>query len=134
MKNSNDDTQKPIYKTNTVGSWIKIYSDKVVFNESLKMFGFLGSTTVPLNQIASVKTNLLLNKITLETTGGKHYDIVTHKKKEVQKAIYDAQAKLGTSQDNFSVADEIVKLNDLQEKGVISKKEFEKKKKQLLNS
>jgi hypothetical protein len=71
--------------------------------------------------------------ITLETTGGKKYSIPTNKKKEVQKAIYDAQASLaGGITTKTTSADEIAKYNDLKEKGVITKEEFEQKKKQLL--
>ena len=55
--------------------------------------------------------------------------------KEVQQAIYDAQARLaetGNSIGQTDVANEIAKFHDLKEKGVISQEEFDKKKKQLL--
>ena len=71
-------------------------------------------------------------KITLETTGGKKYAVPTSKKKEVQKAIYDAQAHFSGNNHQTRDADELVKLNELKEKGILSQEEFDQKKKQIL--
>lgn len=123
--------EQPTYQASFLGCWIKVYSDRVEFRPNQMMWG---SVTVPIKQIASVHTGMVGHwKITLETTGGKKYDIPTRKKDEIKKAIYEAQARL--SKDNVQesgVANEISKLNDLKEKGIISQDEFDKKKKQLL--
>lgn len=111
-----------------MGFWIKIYPNRIDFKAGV------GSQSIPINQIASVQLGMMgIMQIILETTGGKKYSIPTNHKKEVQAAIYDAQAR-STQNNNFptSAADEIAKLNDLKEKGIITQEEFDKKKKQLL--
>jgi hypothetical protein len=120
--------EKPLYETSYVGFWIKVYPNRVNFKAGV------GSQSIPINQIASVQLPMMgIWKITLETTGGKKYAIPTSKKKEVQKAIYDAQARFsGNSHQQTSDADELTKLNDLKEKGVITDAEFKAKKKQIL--
>ncbi|HEX7017423.1 MAG TPA: SHOCT domain-containing protein [Patescibacteria group bacterium] len=119
-----------LYETSYMGSNIKVFPNKLVF----KMMGI--EQSIPIGQIASVELGMpMLWQIVVETTGGKKYKIPTRKKKEVQQAIYDAQASVGASQgSSSSLADELEKLNDLVEKGVLTKEEFDKKKKELLNS
>jgi len=112
-----------------VGFWIKVYPNRVDFKAGV------GSQSIPINQIASVQLPMMgIWKIILETTGGKKYAIPTSKKKEVQQAILDAQSKFSGNGNNSkaSDADEIMKLNDLKEKGIITEAEFEAKKKQIL--
>lgn len=120
--------EKPLYETSYVGFWIKVYPNRVAFKAGV------GSQSIPINQIASVQLPMMgIWKITLETTGGKKYAIPTSKKKEVQKAIYDAQAHFsGSGHQQTSDAEELTKLNDLKEKGVITDAEFKAKKKQVL--
>ncbi len=120
--------EKPLYETSYVGFWIKVYPNRVDFKAGV------GSQSIPINQIASVQLPMMgIWKITLETTGGIKYAIPTSKKKEVQKAIYDAQSHYsGNGHQQTSDADELTKLNDLKEKGVITDAEFKAKKKQIL--
>ncbi len=122
--------EDPIYQTSYMGFWIKVYPNRVDCKSGL------GSQSIPINQIASVQiARMGVFQVTLETSGGKKYSIPTNKKKEVQQAIYDAQARFAaeSGKPQTSVADEIMKLNELKEKGIISQEEFEKKKKQLLD-
>jgi hypothetical protein len=120
--------EKPLYETSYVGFWIKVYPNRVEFKNGV------GSESIPINQVASVRLPMMgIWNITLETTGGERYTVPTSKKKEVQKAIHDAQSHYsGDSRQQTSDADEIAKLNDLKEKGVITEAEFKAKKKQLL--
>ena len=120
--------ENAIYETSHMGFWIKVYPNRVDFKAGV------GSQSIPINQIASVQIAMMgILQITLETAGGQKYSIPTTKKKEVQQAIYDAQARFfGGSKQQTDVADEIAKLNELKEKGIITQEEFDKKKKQLL--
>lgn len=126
--NKQQTDEKPLYETSYVGFWIKVYPNRVDFKAGV------GSQSIPINQIASVQLPMMgIWKITLETTGGIKYAIPTSKKKEVQKAIYDAQSRFsGNSHRQTSDADELTKLNDLKEKAVITDAEFKAKKKQIL--
>jgi hypothetical protein len=121
--------EEPIYQTSNMGFWIKVYPNRIDFKSGV------GSQSIPINQIASVQlAGIGVMKITLETTGGKTYSIPTNKKKEVQEAIYNTQTRLaGSSQHQTGIADEITKLNELKEKGIITLEEFDKKKKELLS-
>ena len=120
--------ERPFYETNYLGFWIKVYPNRVDFKAGA------GSESIPISQIASVHQAMMgLMKVIIETAGGKKYQIPTTKKKEVQQAIYDAQAKISaTGQSKSSEADEVIKLNELREKGILSQEEFDKKKKQIL--
>jgi hypothetical protein len=126
--NNNKPKEEPLFKNSYLGFWVKVYNNRVEFKSGV------GSKSIPINEIASIQVPMMgMWNITLETTGGKKYSIPTNKKKEVQKAIYDAQASLaGGITTKTTSADEIAKYNDLKEKGVITKEEFEQKKKQLL--
>jgi hypothetical protein len=80
----------PIYETSYLGSKISVYPLRVV----VSIFG-LGEQTIPIAQIASIDLAMMgLMKITIETTGGKKYEIPCWKKKEVRDAIYRAQENL----------------------------------------
>jgi hypothetical protein len=124
--------EEPLYKSSYMTFWVNVYSNRVEFRSSS---GY-GSVSVPIQQIASVTTSMFTMHLNIETTGGKKYTIPTFKLKELQQAIYDAQAKYNGSNNNQSnngnVADEITKLNDLKEKGILTQEEFDKKKKQIL--
>jgi hypothetical protein len=127
------DNLKPIYETNYLGYWIKVYPNRVEFRS-----GIPGTQSIPINQIASVQLGFMgLMQITLESAGGKKYNIPCFKKKEARDAIYRAQEALNNtsinSGNNTSVADELIKLSQLKEKGVLSEKEFEEQKKKLLS-
>lgn len=129
FRNKPHSQEVTLYETNYLGFWIKVFSNRVEFKSGA------GSESVPINQIASVHTGMIgMMKIILETTGGKRYSIPTFKKKEVQQAIYKAQST-HIDDDNgnpATTADEITRLFELKEKGILSCEEFEAKKKQLL--
>ena len=121
--------EEPIFSTSYLGFWIKVFPNRVEFKAGV------GQQSIPINQIASVQLGMMgLWEIVLETTGGKKYKIPTHKKKEVQKAIYDAQSNTTTENTHQpSIADELTKLHALKEKGIITNEEFEKQKNKLLH-
>lgn len=122
--------EQPLYTSNNLGSWIKVYTNRVEFNSGGK------HQSIPLNQIASIQlAPPLFMLITLETTGGQKYKIPTNHKKAVQRAIYDAQSRLQNASNATpaaSTADEIAKLYDLMQRGAITSMEFERRKNQLL--
>lgn len=127
MKNS-----KPIYENSYLGFWIKVYPTRVEFKNGP------GMETVAINQIASVQLGMFMYlQVIIETTGGRKYKIPCGDKEGVRDAIYQAQDQFYAHQNGgsatSSVADEIAKLNELKEKGVITQKEFEDKKKKLLD-
>ena len=125
--------EQPFYSSNYMGFWIRIYPNRIEFKAGI------GSQSIPLAQIASVQLAMpLVMQITLETTGGQKYKIPTNHKKEVQQAIYDAQARFlnpgnVSPAPSTNVADEIAKLHDLMQRGIISQADFEKRKNQLLS-
>ncbi len=122
-------TEEPIYKNSYLGFWIKIYPTRIEFRAGATI------ESIAINQIASVEQGSFgFSKVTIETTGGKRYSIPTTKKKEVRQAILDTQSKFSGNGVNSkeSATDEILKLNELKEKGIITESEFNKKKKQLL--
>lgn len=122
---------EPLYETNYLGSSIKVYPRRVVFKI------LAGENSIPIDQISSVQLGMMgLWKITIETTGGKKYDIPCCNKKEVKEAIYKAQEVLDNAShndNNTSVADELTKLSNLKEQGVLSEQEFEELKRKLLH-
>lgn len=78
--------EEPIYKTNYLGFWIRVYKNRIEFKNNV------GKKSIPISQVASVDQAMLgVLKITIETTGGKKYKIPTLHKKEVAAAIYNAQ-------------------------------------------
>lgn len=122
-KKSNE--PKPMYETSYMGFWIKVFPNRVEFKAGA------GTQNVPITQIASIQLGMLgLMQIIIETTGGKKYKIPTHKKKEVKEAIYKAQEQLENQQG--SIADELTKLAELKNQGILSQEEFEDQKKKLL--
>lgn len=130
---SNKPKEPALFETNYLGFWIRVYLNRVEFKSGV------GSQSIPINQIASVQLGMMgLMSIVLETSGGKKYKIPCIKKQEVQQAIYNAQSRPTSNSDTHSVqigaADEIIKLNELKEKGIISEEEFDHKKKQLLGN
>jgi hypothetical protein len=120
---------KPIFETNYLGFWIKVFPSRVDFKSGP------GEQSIPINQISSVQLGMVgYMQIVLETAGGKKYRIPCLKKKEVQEAIYKAQELFSKPQTQPSegVADELLKLSKLKKQGVISDKEFQEQKKKLI--
>lgn len=124
--------QEPLFETNYLGSWIKVYSNRIVF----KMLA--GENSIPITEVSSIQLGMMgYMQITIETTGGKKYKIPCIKKKEVKNAIYQAQEAFNPSSNNsssnVSIADELTKLTQLKEQGVLSEQEFIKQKEKLLS-
>ncbi len=74
-------------------------------------------------------------QIIIETSGGIKYKIPTNKKKEVKEAIYKAQEAImnvKSDNSNTSIADELAKLAKLKESGILTEKEFQIQKANLL--
>lgn len=129
---SNSET--PLFKTRYAGISVKVFSNRVEF-EILKS----GVKSIPINQIASVELGMFgMYQIAIETTGGKKYKIATSKKKQLQQAIYQAQNNApqaqNTSAPQASVSDEILKLHQLKEQGIISESDFNNQKQRLLDN
>src|SRR5690348_2424669 len=102
--------EEPLYQSNFLGFWVKVYKNRVDFKPAS---GF-GSDSIPISQVASVHAAPIgTMKITIETTGGKKVSIPTNKKKEIQQAIYNAQANQAGSNSSVSTTDEIAKLHEL---------------------
>jgi hypothetical protein len=80
--------EEPIYQTKYLGFWIKVYPHRVDFRSAT------GVQSVPINQIASVELGTLgILQVTLVSIIGEKFSIPTTKKKEVQQAVQDAQAR-----------------------------------------
>ena len=125
----------PLYETSTMGMWIKVYADRVEFKRKPLLHPI---ESVPLGQIASIKVgSAWKNTITIETTGGKEYEIPTGDKTNVADAIYAAQAETRASTavpvSAVGVADEVEKLAGLRDRGVLSPEEFDRQKAVLLS-
>lgn len=125
--------EEPIYKTNYMMSVIKVYPNRVDFTAGA------GKKSIPVSQIASVHTAMIGKmQITIETTGGQKYKIPCMKKTEVQDAIYKAQSMSGQSAASAPApqaadsTDELTKLAELKDKGILTEEEFAAKKKQIL--
>mgnify|MGYP001262693237 FL=1 len=52
----------------------------------------------------------------------------------VEKEEFESENSIDASDQNNNLSEELTKLNDLKEKGVISQEEFEKAKNKLLNN
>jgi hypothetical protein len=122
-----------IYETKLLGMSVRVFSDRVEYKPGLGS----GVQIISVNQIASIKLGQwLVNRLVIETTGGREYVITTSKKKEVAEAIHQAQSALRSQSlhqvSANSVADEIAKLAKLRDQGVLSNQEFEHQKTSLI--
>jgi hypothetical protein len=107
---------------------VKVFPDRIEYKIGIR------SETIPINQVSSILQDQIFGTLVIETTGGHRYSIVTGHKKEVQQAIYKALSmNKSTDSSQFSVADEISKLNELRKEGILTKKEFDRKKAQILD-
>ncbi len=72
-----------LYETSILGLAVKVFSDRVEYKTGLG--GAL--EVIPIAQIASIKLgSFLVNRLTIETTGGREYVVTTGNKKEVAAA------------------------------------------------
>jgi len=120
----------PIFETNYLGSKISVFNNKIEWKMLFQ------KNSIPINQIASVDTTIpLYAGIVIETTGGKKYKIPVKlsDKKKVEEVIYEAQTiNSGVNAKQSNNLDDLEKLQNLKQKGVITNEEFETKKKQIL--
>ncbi len=80
----------PLYENHYMGFYIKVYPDHIEFKNSH------GSQVAHLSQITSVQAGMPLFMGITITINGQSQMIPTSKKKEVERAILDAQAQLVT--------------------------------------
>ena len=82
--------EEPIYQTSFLGNKVGIYPSHLFFK---KFWGLLGTTTIPINQIASVGISLI-GILVVETTGGKKSALPfvgINRAKQLKEAILKAQ-------------------------------------------
>jgi hypothetical protein len=119
----------PIFVTSYAGSKVTVYQDRLVWQMLFK------KQTIPISQIASMDTNIpLYAGVSIETTGGKRFKIPVQPfaKQKLQDAIDNARCGGSSTQGATNNIDDLGKLSDLKEKGVITQEEFDAKKKQIL--
>lgn len=116
-------------KSSYAGFTLKVYPNRVEYK---KLFQ---KNVIPINQIASVELGMpMLAQIVIETTGGKKYKIPVSlgSKGKIRDAIFQAQSG-GQVSAPVSNADELNKLAELKERGVLTQEEFDNQKSKLLN-
>lgn len=82
--------EKPLYKTSFLSNKVAVYPDHLFLR---KFWGMLGTTTIPINQIASVDVSLI-GILVIETTGGKKSAlpfIGIDRAKKLKEAIFEAR-------------------------------------------
>lgn len=113
-----------------MGSKVEVFSNRVDWSLAFKR------NSVPINTVASIELGIpLYAQVIIETTGGKKLKIpvAPGQKKKLRDAIYEAQsAPQNPVIEKPSNLDELEKLAQLKEKGIITEEEFETKKKVLL--
>jgi len=79
-----------IFKTSFFGNQVIVYPDRLFFK---KFLGILGTTDIPINQIAGVDITLI-GIVIIETTGGKRYALPLlgpSRAEKIKEAILKAQ-------------------------------------------
>jgi hypothetical protein len=82
--------EKPLYTTIFFGNKVSVYPDHLFFR---KLWGLLGTTTIPINGIASVDISLI-GILVIESTGGKKSALPfvgIDRAKKLKEAILKAQ-------------------------------------------
>ncbi len=120
--------EQPLYEASVMGSRARVYKNRI----ELKRLG--ENESIPLNQIASVQLGTMGQRtVIIETTGGKKYTTAVKDKKALRQAIISAmESDKPQTSTAPSPTDELEKLADLKEKGIITQADFDAKKKQLL--
>lgn len=120
---------EPLFKTSYLGSTVKVFPTHLEWSMLFK------KQSVPINQIASIELGVpMYAQVVIETTGGKKFKVPVGlgEKNKLRDAIYQAQNPTQTAPGQQSSVNDLEKLAELKEKGVITQEEFEAKKKQLL--
>ena len=85
---------EPLFQTSYLGtSQIKVFSSYITY----KPFFLIGETSIPLDQIASIEKGMAgMQRITIETTGGKKIDMVVRlrDKEKLYHTILSAKGQL----------------------------------------
>lgn len=123
--------EEPIYKTSYLGSKVTVYQNRVVWKKLIQQI------TIPIDRIASIDTKIpLYAGVVIETTGGKKYKIPVQPfaKSKLEEAIYQAQSSNAQgTETKSSNLDDLEKLAELKDKGIVTQEEFDIKKKELLD-
>lgn len=128
----------------TEGSGIKgfmeIYDTGIKY--SRKVLWSKEETFIELNNVASLEVDdvkaIVVDRtnLNLRTKSGKNYQLNTVDLSEAQKAV-KIFSELSTNANkvnvNNNIADELLKLNDLKDKGILTQREFDEQKKKLLS-
>ena len=120
-----------VFEAKYLGTHFSVFPDRVDWR-IMSM-----SHSVPIASIASVELPPLHNGVHLLTTGGKRYTLTTgpKHKRPLHDAIVGqlAKARETSGATATSNLDELKKLAELRDAGVVTKEEFEAKKKTLLS-
>ena len=127
-KSADNKGEQPFYQTSRMSFYVKVYSNRIEFKHGMV------HQSIPIKQIANVELGVIgQDKIIIETTGGEKFDMVAPKKKQLREAIYKAiDASTIIGQPHASDADELTKLAQLRQKGIVTQQEFDAKKRQIL--
>jgi hypothetical protein len=119
-----------LFKTSYAGSTVTIYENRLEWKMLFKKQSIL------LSQIASIDTTIpMYAGVVIETTGGKKYKIpvMFTQKKNLEEAIYQAQAGGGSPKQGGQNIGDLEKLAELRDKKIITEEEFNAKKKEILS-
>jgi len=115
----------------------------IIYPERIVIAGITNSKDIPINHISNIEVKKWTSKIVIHTTAGKKEEIIlgigTWKVKvgEIEELINSLIAKSKKSelprQRRESSLDDLEKLAELKEKGIITQEEFDKKKKEILS-
>ena len=162
--NASHEYQDSVLKLNGILGNLYIFENKVIFDrtgtKSAKLLsGLSGNKTIPMKSIQSVQfkeAGSIVNGFIqlgilggVESTGGilsatedentifflkSENEIAKQVKEFIENKIYNESPSQVIVTQNVSTADELIKLKELQDKGIISKEEFEEQKLKLLQS
>ncbi|MBE6651174.1 MAG: SHOCT domain-containing protein [Ruminococcaceae bacterium] len=109
-----------------------IVTDKRVYGSA----AFGKRVDIPIDKISAVGTSILKGISVTSSSGGIKFLMIANNieiHSEISKLLMSRQEKNSTAYANTSNADELKKYKDLLDSGVITKEEFDEKKKQLLD-
>ncbi len=130
---------EPILKVRCTKGNFVIYQDKVAIE--LKGWGVNNVNSLPFSQITGVELKTTyaslfgkggMAKLTVFSVGNQKIEASIAPLSDAKKVEELIRNKLGKNNKNDSNIDDLEKLSQLKENGVITKEEFEKKKKQIL--
>jgi len=145
------------YQMDGAGSTIKVYEDRLIISPN-GLLGFMtkglkGDKIIPFSSITAIqfkKAGVLSGYIQFSIFGGKEstggiFDATTDEntfmfrsnndlaesiKDYIERQIYTPK----TSLNNSNMTDELLKLSDLREKGILNEEEFQKAKQRIISA